>query len=110
MQNIPSRQRQFAIRGDRDATGLAAWWNFAWRAFGIWRERARARATLAKMTERELADIGMTRSDRDMTLRARVEAIPVAAEGHDISAPGAFGSGEARKMRDAPNSSKRTPA
>jgi uncharacterized protein YjiS (DUF1127 family) len=47
-----------------DGRGCEAWW----RAFAAWRAQRQARAALAQMTPRALADIGMTPCDRTMAL------------------------------------------
>jgi uncharacterized protein YjiS (DUF1127 family) len=39
-----------------------------WSAFQGWRERARARATLHAMSDRQLRDIGLTRGEIDFVL------------------------------------------
>jgi uncharacterized protein YjiS (DUF1127 family) len=44
---------------------------FMARAFRLWRERRHARAALSGMTARDLADIGLTASDRTMALAMR---------------------------------------
>jgi uncharacterized protein YjiS (DUF1127 family) len=113
MQVIPRSQEHLAIGGQRDITGLAAWWSLAWRAFGIWRERKRARAALAKMTERELADIGMTASDRAMALEGHQWADPDSNRNIMILSQFGEGSCDARNVPGArvhPNQSKRKPA
>ena len=51
--------------------GLGIWWSLAWRAFAVWRAQRQARAALAQMTARDLADIGMTPCDRTMALASR---------------------------------------
>jgi len=41
-----------------------------WSAFQAWRERARARAMLHAMSDRQLRDIGLTRGEIDFVVAA----------------------------------------
>jgi uncharacterized protein YjiS (DUF1127 family) len=76
MRFIPRRSERSGIHEQRDIAGSAAWWRIAWRAFGRLRERKDTRVALANMTQRELADIGMTACDRAMALARHEWADP----------------------------------
>jgi uncharacterized protein YjiS (DUF1127 family) len=44
---------------------LETYWETYWNAFQEWRKRQRLRATLCDLSDRELMDIGTTRSEID---------------------------------------------
>jgi uncharacterized protein YjiS (DUF1127 family) len=71
MHIIPRRPGHLEARGQARTTVFTLYWRMARRAFGIWRQRNDLRTVLSDMTERELADIGMTMCDRAMALACR---------------------------------------
>jgi uncharacterized protein YjiS (DUF1127 family) len=44
---------------------LEAYWETCWNAFQEWRKREKRRTELCRLTDSELADIGITRSEID---------------------------------------------
>jgi uncharacterized protein YjiS (DUF1127 family) len=41
----------------------ASWWNHAIALISLWRERARQRRALAKLSDDDLKDLGLSRAD-----------------------------------------------
>jgi uncharacterized protein YjiS (DUF1127 family) len=50
-------------RADRALAGPTSTWRSALETLHVWRRRARERAELARFSERELRDIGLSASD-----------------------------------------------
>jgi uncharacterized protein YjiS (DUF1127 family) len=59
----PAVQREQSAARPRREQGFASWVAARVRAFSAWRANARALAELNRMTDRELFDVGLSRSD-----------------------------------------------